>query len=167
MKKIIVLMLILVCSSALAQTSTCDLDRAVSSGDMDRVQKFVAAGYGLNGMCGDRTPLMNACGMVLTPHSNRENYVEIVEFLLSKNVTIDIKNSQGQTALMQVVKHQSVDPAMLTVITLLIKKGADIDVADRQGNTPRRVGLTHPSKEVSDIFYRFVNNVAETKNEQK
>ena len=58
------------------------------------------------------------------------SYAEVVKLLLAKGADINVKNSNGETALMAASSRGNAD-----VVKLLLDKGADINVKNSKGKT--------------------------------
>jgi len=64
------------------------------------------------------------------------DYSGLIDFLLEKNIDVNIKSSSGATAL-----HEAARSGNTRVITLLLNNGADVNSKDAKGNTPLHLGV--------------------------
>ena len=85
-------------------------------------------------------------------------YTNFVKLLLNKKIDIDIKNDNGQTALMFAVATNRLD-----IVSLLVDAGADVNAQDNQGNYVLQVALL-PYSNYGDsrIFEYLIKHGADT-----
>ncbi|GHV74316.1 hypothetical protein AGMMS49940_16180 [Spirochaetia bacterium] len=121
------------------------LDRTTSKAHMEAAEQLILAGAfsahpaytylapavqlsNYNIRIGDgTTPLHFAAG---------EGYSGLVEYLLDKNVDINVKNAAGTTPL-----HEAARTGNLPIMELLIAKGADVNAQDAGGNSILHIGI--------------------------
>jgi ankyrin repeat protein len=65
-----------------------------------------------------------------------EGYVGMAQYLLDKNVDINVKNAAGTTPL-----HEAARSGNLFIMELLLQRGADVRARDAKGNTPLHIGV--------------------------
>jgi ankyrin repeat protein len=168
MKRVFLLAIVIsVLMSSAAFCGSCDLMRAVAAGDLDSVQKIVASGQDINEKCSQKTSLMVACTMTVSPAGDKKKQIEIIEFLLSKGADPNPVDALNKTALMQVIENPFPTPHMIRVLTLLLGAGSDVNVPDHRGNTAIKKGLAYPDKQVSDLFYKSLAKKEEPLEETK
>ncbi|WP_232616717.1 ankyrin repeat domain-containing protein [Treponema primitia] len=64
-----------------------------------------------------------------------EGYTGMAQYLLDKNVDINVKNAAGTTPL-----HEAARSGNLIIMDLLLQRGADVNAQDAKGNTPMHIG---------------------------
>ncbi len=97
---------------------------AATAGDVARLKDLEARGVSLNSqdpIVFNWTPLI---GAVFHENTN------IIAYLLTRNVNLDLQDREGQTALMWAIRVNDTN-----TVRLLLDKGADVEVADRAGIT--------------------------------
>jgi ankyrin repeat protein len=65
-----------------------------------------------------------------------EGYTGMAQYLLDKNVDINVKNASGTTPL-----HEAARSGNLLIMELLLQQGADVRAQDAKGNTPMHIGI--------------------------
>jgi ankyrin repeat protein len=65
-----------------------------------------------------------------------EGYTGMAQYLLDKNVDINVKNASGTTPL-----HEAARSGNLVIMELLLRRGADVRAQDAKGNTPMHIGV--------------------------
>ena len=79
------------------------------------------------------------------------SYTGLIEFLLEKNIDIDIKSTSGASAL-----HEAVRNGDINIIIMLLENGADVNARDAKGNTPLHTGIpSHVHREVVLILMDY------------
>jgi ankyrin repeat protein len=101
-----------------------ELMHAAMVGDLERFKEMEAKGVSLDFQ--DRhafnwTPLMAAIF-----HHN----TNIIEYLLTKNVNLDLRDARGETALMGAITADDTN-----TVRLLLEKGANVEIKDGLGLT--------------------------------
>jgi ankyrin repeat protein len=129
----------------------CDLERVIAANDLDRVQKFLAAGFDINSTCNKKTPLIIACERAIGP--SKEDRVAVIEYILSQKPDLNARDAFGETALLKLLRTPKATDTTIHVITILLKAGANVNIASNGGDTPLKIGLTHKDKRISDLFY--------------
>ncbi|MEC4896022.1 MAG: ankyrin repeat domain-containing protein [Oscillatoria sp. PMC 1051.18] len=95
--------------------------------DESRVRGLVSAGVDTKSFLGT-TPLIKAV--------QREN-LNIVEILLSADVDVNERDSEGNTALIEAARIADVDSSeMLKIVKSLLKAGADVNAKNKNGYRP-------------------------------
>ena len=103
------------------------LQMACIIGDLELVKKFIKQAD-VNGIASDGwTPLLRA---------SKNNYLEIVKYLINHGADLNVKNSAGYTAL-----HKASYSGHGDVVKYLISKGAEIDIKDAEGKTPLLISV--------------------------
>src|SRR5690606_10317631 len=77
---------------------------------------------------------------VLTP-AILSNSIECVEFLLKKNIDVNVVDRRGRTPF-----HYAAEQASMEVIKMLLDAGALINVVDNAGKTPLMLAKKNPHK---------------------
>jgi len=104
-----------------------DLQVACMLGNLKLVKKFIKKAD-VNGMASDGwTPLVRA---------SKNNYLEIVKYLVEHGADLNIKNSSGYTAL-----HKASYSGHIEVVKYLLSKGAKIDIKDASKKTPLLISI--------------------------
>ncbi|MCL2764345.1 MAG: ankyrin repeat domain-containing protein [Treponema sp.] len=76
------------------------------------------------------------------------NYTGLIEFLLERNIDVNIKSTSGATAL-----HEAVRKGNINIIKMLLENDADVNARDAKGNTPLHTGIpASVHKEVVILF---------------
>ena len=130
-----------------AQLTGVALQEAVQAGDINRVERLLAAGADVNGRDGTSwTGLM---------HAATRGYTLVVELLLRAGADSGIRAVDGATALFMASAR-----GHLEIVTMLLKADADPDVmgprgmraaeAAAEGGHPRIVGLLKAAKDERD-----------------
>ena len=65
-----------------------------------------------------------------------DDYTGLIDFLLDKDIDLDVKSASGATAL-----HEAVRNGNVSVVSKLLAKGADVNARDARGNTPLHTGV--------------------------
>jgi ankyrin repeat protein len=65
-----------------------------------------------------------------------EGYTGMAQYLLEKNVDINVKNASGTTPL-----HEAARSGNIIIMDLLLQRGADVRARDAKGNTPMHIGI--------------------------
>jgi ankyrin repeat protein len=65
-----------------------------------------------------------------------EGYAGMTQYLLDKNVDINVKSASGTTPL-----HEAARSGSLVVMELLLQQGADVRARDAKGNTPMHIAM--------------------------
>ncbi len=93
------------------------------TGDVDITEKLLKSGVPVDSLIKGSTPLIMAA---------RKGHLAIIKLLLEHEATIDMRDINGATALMNAVKNGN------NIITAqyLIEQGADIHALDQRHNTP-------------------------------
>jgi ankyrin repeat protein len=65
-----------------------------------------------------------------------EGYAGMAQYLLEKDVDINVKNASGTTPL-----HEAARSGNLLIMDLLLQRGADVRARDAKGNTPLHIGV--------------------------
>jgi ankyrin repeat protein len=65
-----------------------------------------------------------------------EGYSGMAQYLLDKNVDINVKNAAGTTPL-----HEAARSGNLIIMDLLLQRGADVRAKDAKGNTPLHIAI--------------------------
>ena len=65
-----------------------------------------------------------------------EGYAGMAQYLLEKNVDINVKNASGTTPL-----HAAARSGNVVIMDLLLQRGADVRAQDAKGNTPMHIGI--------------------------
>lgn len=96
-------------------------------GDLKLVKKTIKKAD-VNGMASDGwTPLIRA---------SKNNYLEIVKYLIEHGADLNIKNSAGYTAL-----HKASYSGHTEVVKYLLSKGAKVDIRDEEKKTPLLISI--------------------------
>ncbi|WP_264338859.1 ankyrin repeat domain-containing protein [Wolbachia endosymbiont (group A) of Cheilosia soror] len=114
---------------------------ATENGDLSEVKKFVGQGASVNaievGIFG-RKPVHIAA---------EKNYKDIIEFLLSKGVSVDDTSNYGWTPL-----HYTASKGCLEVAKFLVDKGANINVQNVYGREPIHIAAEHDNKNIIELL---------------
>ncbi|MDR3123074.1 MAG: ankyrin repeat domain-containing protein [Treponema sp.] len=73
-----------------------------------------------------------------------EGYSGMAEYLLEKNVDINVKNASGTTPL-----HEAARSGNLVIMDLLLQRGANVRAQDAKGNTPMHIGIPPASHQAA------------------
>jgi ankyrin repeat protein len=73
-----------------------------------------------------------------------EGYAGMAQYLLDKNVDINVKNASGTTPL-----HEAARGGNLLIMELLLQRGADVRAQDAKGNTPMHIGIPAASHQAA------------------
>ena len=73
-----------------------------------------------------------------------EGYTGMAQYLLDKNVDINVKNASGTTPL-----HEAARSGNLFIMELLLQRGADVRARDAKGNTPLHIGVPAASHQAA------------------
>jgi ankyrin repeat protein len=116
---------------------------AAMQGNLDRLKELEAKGVSLdvqNLHAHCWTPLMAAIFMQQT---------NIIQYLLTRNVNLDLRDNGGRTALMWAITTKDTNTVML-----ILKKGADVTVKDSGGVTAFGYAETSPHRA---LFLEWLN----------
>ena len=125
------------------------LNRAIISGDLEKIEELIKKGKNIN--------FMLFFAIRLKDHNNI--HLQVIDFLIKKGADVNIKNKKGQTPLHSFIhtliykkrkiftlpkstfhRRKSFDKKKylnyLKTIKFLIKKGADINITNKEGQTP-------------------------------
>ncbi|MCL2214982.1 MAG: ankyrin repeat domain-containing protein [Treponema sp.] len=83
-----------------------------------------------------------------------DDYTGLIEYLLDKNIDLDVKSASGATAL-----HEAVRKGNVSVVSMLLAKGADVNSRDARGNTPLHTGV--PSEVHKEIVTMLIGKGAD------
>ena len=126
---------------------TVDIFNAIESGDLGMVKELFTADPNIINTenAGGETPLF---------YGVRHGKKEIVEFLLSKGVDINARNSKGNTPLQQAILNYVMpyDINFLESIKFLIDKGVNINDKDIKGSTILHLAASGGSKELVEFL---------------
>ncbi len=87
--------------------------------------------------------MKNELGESLLHISVKEDFIELVEYLLVKGVVVNVQNNEGETPL-----HYAIRNDCLEMIRLLLDWQADIAILNKKNETPVDIA----SNEVKKIF---------------
>ena len=73
-----------------------------------------------------------------------EGYSGMAQYLLDKNVDINVKNASGTTPL-----HEAARSGNILIMELLLQRGADVRAQDAKGNTPLHIGVPAASHQAA------------------
>lgn len=109
---------------------------------LEEIKILVSLGSDINAQTDTMaTPLYNAAFWINTA---------AVEFLINQKADVNIKNKDGNTALMVACKDKKGAP----VVDLLIKAGADVNVINDKGETALSLAKKKGSKEIVDLLIK-------------
>ena len=131
------------------------LAAVINNNTLSVIEKLVTAKADVNASCmGDRTPLMILAEQ--TDHRyNPDEQLKKVQYLLSHKANPDIKDKNGDTALIYAVKNHA-DKAL---ISSLVSAGADINLANNEEQTPLWVAILNnePAETVKMLIEHGAN----------
>jgi len=124
------------------------LHSAIRKGDLGKVKQLLANGANPNEKRCQKTPLMVAAHCA---------NVETVKLLLEKGAEMEIRDSQGSTALMMAAggwgyNGQDKQEKCLEVVQTLLEKGADPKVYGKRGQTAMRYALGVRNRRVMELL---------------
>lgn len=117
--------------------------KAVQLNDLEKIKSALASKADINtSTSAGNTALLIAC-------RNRIAYrkIDIIEFLLSKNINVNAVDNNGVSALNISARYGDAETAKL-----LIDKKADIDLADNIGTTPLMISIYFSKNSVAVIL---------------
>jgi uncharacterized protein len=123
-----------------SQEPTIDIWKAVSTGNIDEVQKHIAVKTDLNG----KEPLG---GGTLLMTSVVINNIKVAKLLVKNGADLEAKNNDGSTALMTAVFFCHPD-----IVTLLLDNGAQVNSKNKNGQTSMDVVAGEWSKDLEGIY---------------
>lgn len=97
------------------------------------------------------TPLMLACAVIneYDDAALNDRILEIATILIDRKVLINVRNRDGETALMLAIKN-----GYDSVAELLMGHDASLEVCDNDGNTPLFYAVTYRRKHVAEKLLR-------------
>jgi ankyrin repeat protein len=120
---------------------TADILSAAEKGDLQKIKTLYTKNPALvNAKDSDfsRTVLMRAA---------ENGYRDITEFLLSKGVSVDLKDKDGMTALIYAAMWNQI-----SVVEILIAKGAAVNIKDKAGMTPLHYAASNGHRETVEYL---------------
>ncbi len=84
--------------------------------------------------------------MIAAPQGN----IDIVNSLIEKGANLDLKNNDGNTALMFVASNGNFDRGInaINIVKALIEKGANLDLKNNNGETADMVAIKYSNTEI-------------------
>lgn len=110
------------------------LEIACAEGQLNTVKLLFAAGANI-----EHLNNTNSNALISAAYWGRTS--EIIQFLIEKNVKLDIQDDHGYTALMKSVPYDT--PEAIASFKILIENGADINIKNIDGNTVLMLASEH------------------------
>ncbi|OBT63581.1 hypothetical protein VE03_07021 [Pseudogymnoascus sp. 23342-1-I1] len=115
------------------------LDQAIIEGNLSEVQSLIDSGAEFTSMDNINSSLLHLAA--------RENHLDIVKFLLERNVGTHIEDENGLTAL-----HEAAKRGRTKIVELLLEYGANIDAKSKDESTPLHEAASGGNEEVVQLL---------------
>lgn len=116
------------------------MSECVSSGLMDIVQKYIAAGYS--------SSTRNSSGVPILSLAVRSNHIDIVKYLIDIGADINaVSDDRNNTPVMDAASSGN-----LELVKLLVNEGADLECQSKNGQTALILAVGHGDVDVSNFL---------------
>ena len=120
---------VLILGAGCSRPSAAHFRSAACAGDIEKVKSLLLLGANVNSTDGlGYSALIDAQACKRHDDSTR---VQLVELLIAKGATVNLRSSDGSTALMFAARNGDT-----LAVNALLRNGAEVNIADKEGETP-------------------------------